>query len=195
MISTEILREEHRMILCVLRALEKFCDDIDADHRLDRERGEKIVSFIREFADGCHHGKEEARLFKWMRRRQIGLGPIGMLEEEHETGRGFVRVMQDALEPGDDRRFGEAARGLIDMLRAHIDREDHGVFVIADDVLQTDDDRTLVGEYADTETEAGGHRHTWGLTIAQEICEAAGVPCVSLRELPNLSRHYLSVTA
>lgn len=194
MIATDILREEHRIILSVLRALEKICDAIDNGDPVDTGLGEKIISFIREFADACHHGKEEARLFKWMRRQQIGMGPVGMLEEEHETGRSFVRAMHGALEAGEDRRFGEAARGLIDMLRNHIDREDHGVFVMADDVLQNGDDRSLVDEYAEIESEAGGHRHSAGLALAQEICEAAGVPCVTMRELPNVSRYYLSVS-
>jgi hemerythrin-like domain-containing protein len=193
MIATDILREEHRIILSVLRALEKICEGIDSGARVDKELGEKIVSFIREFADACHHGKEEARLFKWMRRRQIGMGPVGMLEEEHETGRSFVRAMHGALDAGDHRRFGDAARGWIDMLRTHIDREDNGVFVIADDVVQTDDDRSLIDAYAEAEAEAGGHRHSAGLALAREICDAANVPCVTLRELPNISRYYLSV--
>jgi len=193
MVATEILVEEHRIILSVLKALEKVIGNVDNGKHLDAELGEKIVRFVKEFADSCHHGKEEAKLFKWMRERHIGPGPVGMLEEEHEIGRGYVRCMRDAMTSGDNDRFCECGRALIELLRIHIDREDHGVFIMADDSSQPGDDAHLVSNYDIVEDDAGGRRHESGLALAQEICEAAGVACVTLRELPQIARHYLKV--
>ncbi len=192
--ATDILTEEHRIILCVLDALEKVIDGIENGAEWNPELGEKMVRFIKEFADSCHHGKEEAKLFKWMREQHIGYGPVGMLEEEHETGRGFVRGMHSAITGRDDARFCECGRSLIEMLRVHIEREDHGVFVMADDSSRPGDDQHLLADFANVEEEAGGRRHERGYALAQEICDAAGVPCVSLHELPHLTRFYFNVS-
>ncbi len=51
------------------------------------------------FADQCHHGKEEDLLFPAMEAAGIPResGPIGVMLEEHNIGRQYVRGMAEAV--------------------------------------------------------------------------------------------------
>lgn len=62
---TQVLMAEHELILEALDALEKRAAAIRAGITPDRAYIEKAVIFLREFADKCHHGKEENLLFRW----------------------------------------------------------------------------------------------------------------------------------
>jgi hypothetical protein len=56
--------------------------------------------FFRNFADRCHHSKEEDELFPKMVEHGIPKegGPIGVMLMEHDQGRAFVRGMSEAAE-------------------------------------------------------------------------------------------------
>ena len=60
---TQVLMAEHELILEALDALEKKVATIQAGTAPDRAYFEKVVAFLREFADKCHHVKEEHLLF------------------------------------------------------------------------------------------------------------------------------------
>ena len=63
---TEILSGEHRIIEQVLDCLEKMAQNCAAGGRLDKPSAEQALDFFRNFADRCHHGKEETHLFPAM---------------------------------------------------------------------------------------------------------------------------------
>jgi len=69
MLATKLLKEEHRAIEKVLNALEAFALKLEKGEKVNAEILEKSVDFIRTFADRCHHGKEEDRLFQFMVRQ------------------------------------------------------------------------------------------------------------------------------
>ncbi len=56
------LMQEHRLIEKVLGSLEAFAEAAGKDGGASRETLGSYVRFFREFADRCHHGKEEDRL-------------------------------------------------------------------------------------------------------------------------------------
>ena len=60
---TEILSNEHRIIEIVLECLDHIVEKAEKDGRLDRNAAEKAIDIIRNFADRCHHVKEEDHLF------------------------------------------------------------------------------------------------------------------------------------
>jgi hemerythrin-like domain-containing protein len=60
---TEILSSEHRVIEQVLDCLEAMVKGLRAGKPLEEERAATALYFLRQFADACHHGKEEERLF------------------------------------------------------------------------------------------------------------------------------------
>ncbi|MDT8340695.1 MAG: hemerythrin domain-containing protein [Longimicrobiales bacterium] len=139
--ATEVLRDEHQWILAVADALERL---LGAPPReMDFDAVERCVTFIRLFADACHHGKEEDLLFPAL--EACGLprdsGPIAVMLHEHRLGREAAAAMARAL-PGarggdadDHRRLAHAGRGYIDLIRGHIGKEDHVLFGMADQVV------------------------------------------------------------
>jgi hemerythrin-like domain-containing protein len=137
------LEAEHRVIEMVLDAIERETDAIDGGKAVDRAFFERVLAFIREFADGLHHRKEEQALFPRMVAAGVPNegGPVGVMLYEHEQGRACVRAMAEALEQAEAgdaaARAGlvAAARQYVELLRAHIVKEDCVLFPMAEDLF------------------------------------------------------------
>ncbi len=95
--ATEILMAEHEVIKRVISALEAAAAKLDAGEAVRPGFFIDAADFIKGFADGCHHVKEEQVLFKTMGMYGIPVqgGPIGMMLYEHEQGRVTARVLHN----------------------------------------------------------------------------------------------------
>src|SRR5574340_70938 len=128
---TDILSAEHRVIEQVLHCLEAMALQAVAQGRLDEQPARDAVAFLRNFADRCHHGKEEAQLFPAMEAKGFSAdcGPTSVMRLEHELGRGHVRAMEAAIGAavaGDSaavRQFADHAQSYVELLREHIRKE------------------------------------------------------------------------
>ena len=58
---TADLVHEHNAILVALDILDRICDRVDAGQEFPAWDGGRIVDFLKNFADGCHHAKEEEK--------------------------------------------------------------------------------------------------------------------------------------
>lgn len=182
--TTEILMNEHRVIEEVLLCLEKMADEAAEQNSIELAPAREAIFFLRTFADGCHHMKEEKRLFPAMERcgMPADAGPTAVMREEHEIGRGHVRRMDDAVlafEKGDRaavRRFVHEARGFVELLREHIAKEDQVLFPMADRMLPAAiQDELLAGfEHAEAHEVAPG-AHERCLAIAASLSVRFGV--------------------
>jgi len=121
----QTLMNEHRVIETVLAALEA-ADTQDIPFSFYA----RAADFIRHYADGCHHAKEEGQFFPLLEEKGIPRrsGPIGVMCEEHEIGRGLVRLMCTAVEKEDRVQVRRAARDYCALLRQHIMKEDNVLF-------------------------------------------------------------------
>ena len=176
--TTEILMDEHRVIEQVLFCLEKIADQAFTKGVVDVTSARDVISFLRTFADTCHHMKEEDRLFPAMER--CGLpreaGPTAVMRQEHEIGRGHVRRMDEAVtafEKGDagaSDRFAFEARGFVDLLREHIAKEDQILFPMADRMLPSNvqDELLSAFEHAAKHDVPEGTRERF-LALADEL--------------------------
>jgi hemerythrin-like domain-containing protein len=173
--ATEVLKEEHRVIEKVLDALERLAKAAETSSLAEWD---KVIDFARNFADKCHHLKEENLLFPALEERGIPRegGPIGMMLAEHEEGRGYVRAMAAALASAgkdsvDNRQIlRETAIAYIRLLRQHIQKEDEVLFQMADEVLSSEEQKTLLREFEEHEMkEIGAGFHEKYLKIAQEL--------------------------
>jgi len=72
---------EHKIILQVLDAAEREARRMGETGEVRTERLEQMVDFFRNFADRCHHAKEEKLLFVRMEERGMSreAGPIGVM--------------------------------------------------------------------------------------------------------------------
>lgn len=149
---TAVLRDEHQLILKVVDVLESFVDRGLGGASADRLRD--CVDFFRLYTDALHHGKEEDVLFDALTDRGFPrhVGPIAVMLQEHELGRSYVRQMADALpslgsDAGAWRSFDHAARSYIQLLRQHIQKENHALFEMADQAIDEPACRALCDAY------------------------------------------------
>ncbi|GMU33145.1 MAG: hemerythrin domain-containing protein [Planctomycetia bacterium] len=157
--ATRCLREEHQLILKVLDSFEPALASARESQIVDRSVFGHYIEFFRGFADLCHHGKEEEKLFPCLQRCGMpgDCGPIAVMLEEHRQGRLHVRSMADCLGPAEK---GEAAAidaflrhgfAFLDLLRNHIGKEDQVLFQIADEIIQGESLSHLTSSYRDVE--------------------------------------------
>jgi hemerythrin-like domain-containing protein len=138
------LKMEHQAVKMTLRVLETLCRRMEQPGRaVDVRHIDQLLEFFSVFVDQCHHGKEEQLLFPAL--EAVGVrkegGPIGVMLEEHERGREYVRQMKSRLS---EYKAGDAAagtgfiresRGYVGLLDQHTDKEDNVLFPIAEKEL------------------------------------------------------------
>lgn len=190
---TEILSEEHRIIEQVLDCLERMAQDCAAQGRLDATAAGQTLEFLRDFADRCHHGKEETHLFPAMEAKGFVRdgGPTGVMLYEHEQGRTHIRGMAEVI---DDARAGKSeavaqfvhhARAYVALLREHIEKEDHCLFAMANQALSPEDQQRLLEAFHSVDDELLGRAtHERLLAMAKDLAGrfdrsrgASGVGC------------------
>jgi hemerythrin-like domain-containing protein len=182
---TEVLSHEHRIIEQVLACLERMTQECTLHGRLDPQPAREAVDFFRTFADRCHHGKEEAHLFPAMEAagspRQCG--PTAVMLREHELGRLRVREMATAIDAAASgqadalQRFVDSARAYVELLREHIEKEDHCLFPMANQLLTEKDQQDLTAAFGRVEAEEMGEgTHETYLKIANALAQQYGVP-------------------
>lgn len=162
--AIETLMEEHRVIEQALEVLETIADRCEGGAPLPVEDIGHLLDFFREFADRCHHFKEEKVLFEWMAGRGFPKedGPIAVMLHEHETGRSLIGQMAAAAQQGDTGAFVRAARNYITLLRQHIFKEDNILFPMAEQHMTPSDNDTLLSQYRQHEQQemgTGTHQH------------------------------------
>jgi hemerythrin-like domain-containing protein len=130
---TEVLRDEHRLILRALVTLENAAGRLEAGHALPEGLWAGIIDWLRGFADRTHHAKEERALFPAMLKAGVpsGGGPIDVMLEEHAQGRALL----GAMETGTPGARAAAARRYVALLCDHIDKENGLLFPLADVLL------------------------------------------------------------
>lgn len=182
---TTVLMDEHRVIEQVLDCLAAMVKQCEADQRLDGESAEAALDFFREYADGCHHAKEEDLLFPLLETSGLPRqgGPTGVMMHEHEQGRACVRGMNAEIASaaqGDTQainRFTQFANDFIELLRQHIDKEDHCLFPIAEQALSAEDQKALEASFDQVEERFAATQHQEKyILIADELAERFGVP-------------------
>lgn len=135
------MMDEHQNILKMIDVIRSAMNGFMATDRIDYDDIQKMFSFIKEYADQHHHGKEEAFLFDEMI-AAIGetadkLITHGMLVE-HDFGRLYVSntlAAVSAYKAGDHTRKIDIIANAIayaELLKRHIDKEDRVVFMLAE---------------------------------------------------------------
>jgi len=176
--ATEILSSEHRVIERVITALESGSDELQSGHPVPAEFFLDASDFIRGFADGCHHRKEEGVLFKALSENGLPMqaGPLAVMLAEHEQGRGFNRGLREAAEcyqAGDQsarEKIIYNAIGYASLLRDHIQKEDQVLFKLADRMIPSQEhDGVLEGFEHVEHAETGAGIHEKYLALAERL--------------------------
>jgi hemerythrin-like domain-containing protein len=180
-----MLTDEHRVIEQVLVCLGKIVERAEADRKLDGQSAREAVSFFRHFADRCHHAKEEDHLFPAMEARGFlrDAGPTGVMIHEHEQARYHVGKMDEHIEAASEgdaaavQEFSRHARAYSNLLRNHIEKEDHCLYTMANQAFTDEDQQELLRAFERVEAEEiGAGVHEKYVSIANELADRFGVP-------------------
>jgi hemerythrin-like domain-containing protein len=171
--AIETLMSEHRVIEQAVDALVAFAGRA-GDGPGDRAELARFVTFIREFADACHHGKEEDVLFRTM--VEAGFpsegGPIAVMRMEHDRGRAHVKALAELAAragpwtPEDRKHLADEAWGYANLLRGHIHKEDSILYPMAERHLPPELMARVDAEceaFEERETGAGRHEELQAL--------------------------------
>lgn len=182
--ATDILSSEHRVIERVIAALESASSQLEAGQAVRPGFFVEATDFIKGFADGCHHHKEEGVLFSSMISHGMPAegGPVGMMLAEHEQGRLFTRNLRAAalqLEAGDAASIDgvvQNARGYAMLLRQHILKEDQILFPMADRVIPAAEHAGIMEGFEHVEhEETGAGVHEKYLALAEKLEQESGL--------------------
>lgn len=139
----EMLVEEHDKVDVVLDGLEAMAQAAEVGAFSDAGMIRDILWFLREFTDGRHHAKEEELLFPVLEMRGLPRegGPTQTMRLEHVQGRKLVTLIAALIEGDgtgrgpDWKEIALASLAYVRLLRAHIQKENHCIFGIADEIL------------------------------------------------------------
>lgn len=148
MYSINIMVSEHDNIMKFNKVVRNACLEILQGMEPCPEDFHKMISFIRNYADKHHHGKEEHILFKEMQQHlgNIGTNLIthGMLVE-HDLGRLYTSELEAAVNEYSKSKSLDSkldivtnAVGYTKLLERHIDKENKLVYTYAEKNLSQD---------------------------------------------------------
>lgn len=161
---TQVMTEEHQLILRMIGLVEKNTALLELGKFRNWQFYLDAVDFIRNYADRFHHAKEEDVLFIELIKNGMPEkhSPIEAMHMEHDQGRAFVQVMEEAAqkalagEPGQIPVIAENAKGYAALLRGHIDKENTILYPLAERVLPEEVRAKMLQAYAQAEAKTPG---------------------------------------
>lgn len=162
--ATDELKSEHHGIELMLRILQSIAGKLGQGEQIDSGQLNDIMEFLSVFVDKCHHGKEEEFLFPALEAAGVSRegGPTGALMAEHEQGRRLVARLRKAVEnytSGDitsTTDFQEIVDEYVELMLQHIEKENRGLFLMAESKLDTAKDNELFDNFEQLEKERIG---------------------------------------
>jgi hemerythrin-like domain-containing protein len=162
--ATQQLKDEHEGIKLMLNIMETISNDLEKGKGLNPDHFEKILEFIKGFADKCHHGKEEDILFPAMVNHGIPKegGPIAVMLYEHRLGRDHIKSLSSAFEEFKGGNMSaingiiSSSRGYVELLRNHIEKENNILFMMADRALNEKEQLKIFDAFEKLEVEKIG---------------------------------------
>jgi hemerythrin-like domain-containing protein len=162
--ATQQLKDEHEGIKLMLNIMETICNDLEKGKELNINHYEKILDFIKGFADKCHHGKEEDILFPQLIGHGMAKegGPIAVMLHEHQLGRDHIKSLSNdfnELKGGNKNAIKGiilSSRSYVELLRNHIEKENNILFMMAYRVLNEKEQTKIFDDFEKLEIEKIG---------------------------------------
>ena len=144
--------------------MEKIAIKLKKVEEVNREDIKKVMEFLHNFADKCHHGKEEDILFPAMVSHGIPKesGPIAAMLNEHQLGREYIKSLSSAFEKfkgGNKLAINSiisSSNSYVELLRNHIKKENNILFIMADNVLNETEQSKIFDAFEKLEVEKIG---------------------------------------
>ena len=129
---------EHRLIERMIAVMEMTMKEAEDKKEIDPRFIASFIRFIKDYADRCHHGKEEDILFQKLKEKAISQEHGKMLDEliqEHKFGRETTARLVEANakyakgETGNLSEIVDCIKLLVDFYPEHIKKEDKHFFL------------------------------------------------------------------
>ena len=145
------MMREHELIVEVLASLHVMAAKLADGGEVPREDLADFGRFFRDFADKCHHGKEEDRLFVKMVEAGFDRdsGPVAVMLSEHDAGRQEVRGLlalgngSGPLTKAERAEALEHASQFVPLLYAHIQKENNILYPMAQNTISPEEFEAL----------------------------------------------------
>jgi hemerythrin-like domain-containing protein len=178
-LPTEILEDEHRLIIRVVNSLNIFAQTMEDGWEIEEEVFSDLIEFMRIFAEKWHHAKEEEALFPLLIKRGVPATgcPLAQLTLEHKKANNFVSEIvkfMELLRKGDPDARTKVIQGLRDLSSYyvnHIWNEDNMLFPMANRILKDDDQQMLLREFSHIDKKHGKPLHDHLENFAKRIEE------------------------
>lgn len=161
--SIELMVDEHKYIMRMLKVVRQACFNILKGQEIDYGDFDKMMDFIKNYADVHHHGKEEKILFSEMvdKLGKMGTNLVthGMLVE-HDLGRLYMSELRTALtrdsEGEEEAKLDVIANavGYTNHLTRHIAKEDQLIFPYASGNLSEETMKSIEERVVEFEKDA-----------------------------------------
>lgn len=149
--ALEVLMEEHEIILRAIRILDESVSKLKNGKIVPNKFFDSFLDIMKNFADRCHHTKEETVLFPLMKQRDPRQNDnIAVLNEEHSKGRVFLKELGVAVGKNNYREIIENSKGYIELLTLHIKKENM-LFPSWMKMLSDDDKADLLEKFEEIE--------------------------------------------
>jgi len=159
--AAEILREEHEVVKHLLRVLTGIAASVQSGGAVPKADPEKVFDIVVNFADKCHHAKEEKALFPVLVKASPEEGGVLVhrLEGDHTAVRKLVadmRALVAAVVAGEAEarsRFAKSARAYVTILEEHIFQENTKLLPLVGSTLSAEERSALAAEFDRIERE------------------------------------------
>jgi len=147
--ATKSLSEEHQLILKVINALLKECENLEKTQKINIEFFQNTIDFIKNYADKYHHAKEEDFLFIEFcnHMKDMHCNPIEQMLYEHKLGRDFVKNLQEGLSENNIEKIIQNSKGYATLLQEHISKEDNVLYPMVNETLDDIKKQILIDEF------------------------------------------------
>jgi len=166
-----VMLDEHLNILVMVNTLKAYARKIESGEKVPDGALPEMLELIKNFADRCHHGKEERVLFPLLDNKGDGQ-IVGELIAEHGQSRAFVKGMTSS----NKEEVIKNARAYVVLLMMHIVKENK-LFKEKDAKLSDREKDYLFEEFEKIEGEViGKGMHDKYVDRIHKLSEAAHKP-------------------
>lgn len=149
----EILVNEHKHILKLIDKLLGKCELMEKEDEIDKEFFIKCVEFIKGYADGFHHLKEEDILFVELSGKgvQMRCNPVEQMLYEHDLGRSFIKGLEKGIKEKNKNKIIENAKEYAQLLQEHIYKENNILYPMAEEALSAELKDKILAKFIEVE--------------------------------------------
>jgi hemerythrin-like domain-containing protein len=170
------LSAEHELIAAVVHAAATEAKTIQKTGQVNSDRVRKMVIFFQNFADGCHHLKEERYLFPRLRETGADPATIDLMLGQHQHGRRLLKetaellVQPNGMTPEHTASIAQRLDAYAKLMHEHIETENTKLWPAASKHLGAEAARRLQHAFEVLETvELGEDFHHKYHALAEQI--------------------------